>query len=141
MTETITVPRQIFLEMLRTACAVERPQKHDVISALIDIAQATDHQSNRAARWTVPAAPTWVAAYSADAHTVYGHDIGDDHPAVIAQNAIRDALRRDAPGTCRAMQKQWGVSELVTCGHCRGPWSLTHSCAGQPEPVLTNDHE
>ena len=133
----ITVPRPTMLELVKTV--TRRGRYWDIPrlnTAFTTIANVGAKQGYRAARWLVPADAAWMLAYAADAHTVYGPDIPDDHPALVAQNAVRATLTRDAPTTCRSMRKQWELGDIAVCDHCRGVWSITHTCEGQPEPIL-----
>jgi hypothetical protein len=112
--EEITVPRQVVLECVKTLHKPRRtsnyPQRLEL--ALKHIADVGYKQGYRTARWLLLAEPAWLLAHHSDAHTAYGNDIGDDHPALIAERALQAALDQQAPSTCRAMAKQLELGEV-----------------------------
>lgn len=135
--EEITVPRSLVLELVKLAT-----KRHPgwpiprLDAAITTIANIGEKQGYRAARWLVPADALWMIAHVTDARVVYEPGTEELEVALIIQNAVRDLLEEQAPATCRALRKLWELGEIVTCGHCRGPWSVTHTCEGQPEPAL-----
>lgn len=103
--ETVAVSPQHVSAVLHTL--VEGRTLGHVLPALSHVVDAVMDQVGQDEAWVLPAADVWQLAYNADALSAYELDETDaasyDLPQVVAQHALVEAVRTQAPRTYSAL--------------------------------------